>query len=145
MNNYFASCFDSTLCFLSILLSNLRHSDSSSFTDKGRRRRLWNELSGDLYPQAFLSLLCCSSVLLCLMLQCNKSGVMFNFFTVHQTDLQVTQITQSGSSCSRMLTSPRREISSFNKRVLMCNGNPDDEMWIFDPQSALSVSLCFSS
>lgn len=146
MNDYFASCFDSTLCFISILLSNLRRSDSSSsFTDKSRRRRLWNELLGDLYPQAFLSLLCCSSVLLCLMLQRNKPGVMFNFFTAHQTNLQMTQITQSGSSCSRMLISPRREISSFNKRVLMCNGNPDDEMRIFDPQSALSASLCFSS
>lgn len=142
MNDYFASCFNSTFCFLSILLSNLRSSDSLSFTDK--EGGVWNELSGDLYPQAFLSLLGCSSVLFCLMLQRNKPGVMFNFFTAHQTNLQVTKITQSGSSCSRMLISPRREISSFNKCVLMFNGNPDDEMRIFDPQSALRVKLSVS-
>lgn len=138
MKNYFASCFNSTLCFLSILLSYLRRFVSFSFTDK--EGGFGMNCRGTCIPKLFLSLFCCSSVLFSLMLQCNKLGVMFNFFTAHQTNLQMTQITQSGSSCSRMLISPRREISSFNKRVLMCNGNPDDEMRIFDPQSALSVS-----
>lgn len=41
-----------------------------------------------------------------------------------------------------MLNSPRQEISVFQQVYVLiheCNGNSDDEIWIFDPQRASTL------